>query len=216
MVVHLGPSREKKAIPCVNESHCVSLPAGLLSRSQWTDLNLSPYINIPKEVKPISSKDKEMSNSRRNMWDILKWKIRALNNKGEKWSWKESISICAWCYWHSGQGEEFCSRIHHSPEEKQSNRTGVLTSTDGLDGGILFKGMGTWIGFFFFVEVICCFQCPRWLWKSQQMYCECFSNPNLQMRGMGVSNVDSSVAHIIFHGCFFGIFDNSSFVSGIC
>lgn len=59
VVVRLGPSWEKKAIPCVNESHCVSLPAGLLSRSQWTDLNLSPYINIPKEVKPISSKDKE-------------------------------------------------------------------------------------------------------------------------------------------------------------
>lgn len=57
---------------------------------------------------------------------------------------------------------------------------------------------------FFCVEVICYFQCPTWQWKSQQMYCECFSNLNLQTRSMGVSNVDSSVVHIIFHGWFFG------------
>lgn len=61
------------------------------------------------------------------------------------------------------EGEEFCSRLHQCPGGRQSDRTVVLTSADGLDGGILLQRNGDMKAFFVVVEVICYFQCPTWL-----------------------------------------------------
>lgn len=72
----------------------------------------------------------------------------------------------------------------------------MLTSTDGLDRGILLQRDGEHKeAFLLFGTSNVQHDCEN---HSKCTVNECFSNPNLHMRSMGVSIVDSSMAQIIF------------------